>query len=71
MVCNFYLDGLMDDLRCYVLFNNILVISERVGESERLCAKEPCLQLKRFPLLAGLITGAKLYLWIQYIYVNI
>ena len=32
------LEQLMDDLRCYVLFNSIVVISGRwAGETERLC----------------------------------
>ena len=33
---------MMDDLRFYVLFNNISVISDGlVGDPERLCAMEP------------------------------
>ena len=38
----------MDDLRFYVLSNSISVISGRcVGDSERLCAMEPRLRLKK------------------------
>ena len=50
--------GLMDDLRLYILFNNISVISGRwVGDYERLCAMEPRLRLKRPPDQAGLKPG--------------
>ena len=36
----------MDDLQCF--FNSISVISGRlVGDNERLCAMEPCLQMKK------------------------
>ena len=39
--------GWMNDLRFYVLSNNISVISGRwAGDNEKLTAKEPCLQLK-------------------------
>ena len=42
------LDGCMDDLRFYVLFNSISVISGQwAGDNERLCAMEPHLPLKR------------------------
>ena len=45
----------MDILGFHILFNSILVITgPRVGYSERLCAMDPCLQLKRFPLPAEL-----------------
>ena len=45
----------MDDLRCYILFNSISVISEQwLDDNERLCDKEPHLQLGRFQLQAGL-----------------
>ena len=41
--------GMMDDLQFYVLFNSISVISGCwVNDNERLCAMEPCLQLRRF-----------------------
>ena len=40
----------MDDLRFYVLFNSISIISGRcLGDNKRLCAMEPRLQLKRSP----------------------
>ena len=39
----------MDNLRFYVLFNSISVISGPwLGDNERLCAMEPRLQLERF-----------------------
>ena len=42
---------LMDDLRFYVLFNSISVISGRcLDDNERLCAMELRLQLRRFHL---------------------
>ena len=38
----------MDDLRFYVLFNSISVISGRwADDNERLCAMEPCLRMNR------------------------
>ena len=41
----------MDDLRFYILFNNISVISGRLAvDNERLCAMEPRLRLGRFSL---------------------
>ena len=41
-------DGWMDDLRFYVLFNSISVISGRwADDNERLCAMEHRLRLKR------------------------
>ena len=41
----------MDDLRFYVLFNSISVISGRwADDNERLCAEESRLQLRRFRL---------------------
>ena len=44
-------DGWMDDLRFYVLFNSISVISGRcLDDNERLCAMELCLRLRRFHL---------------------
>ena len=48
----------MDDLRFYVLFNSISVISGRwaVG-NERLCAVDPSLWLIRFCLERGSIPG--------------
>ena len=45
------LDGWMDDLRFYVLFNSISVISGRcLDDNERLCAMELRLRLRRFHL---------------------
>ena len=39
----------MDDLKFYVLFNSISVISGRLADdNERLCAMEPRLRLRRF-----------------------
>ena len=44
----------MDDLRFYVLFNSISVISGRWEvDNERQCAMEPCLRLRRFRLEQG------------------
>ena len=41
-------DGWMDDLRFYVLFNSVSVISGRwTDDNERLCAMGPRLRLKR------------------------
>ena len=46
-----YKDGWMDDLRFYVLFNSIPVISGRCSDdNERLCAMELRLRLRRFRL---------------------
>ena len=43
--------GWMDDLRFYVLFNSILVISGRFSDdNEMLCAMEHRLRLRRFHL---------------------
>ena len=43
------MDGWMDGLRLYVLFNSISVISGRwANVNERLCAMEPRLRLRRF-----------------------
>ena len=40
----------MDDLRFYILFNSIAVISGRwLGDNERLCAMVPLLVRKIFP----------------------
>ena len=48
----------MDDLRFYVLFNNISVISGQwPGDIERLCAMEPHLELRRFRLQRGSNSG--------------
>ena len=45
------IDGWMDDLRFYVLFNSISVISGRcLDDNERLCAMELRLRLRRFHL---------------------
>ena len=44
-------DGWMDDLRFYVLFNSISVISGPcLDDNERLCAMELRLSLRRFHL---------------------
>ena len=41
----------MEDLRFYVLFNSIPIVSGRwADDNERLCANEPCLRLRRFRL---------------------
>ena len=46
--------GWMDDLRFYVLFNSVSVISGRwADDNERLCAMEPGLRLGRFGLEQG------------------
>ena len=38
-----WMDGWMDVLRFYVLFNNISVIAGQLADdNERLCAMEPC-----------------------------
>ena len=48
----------MDDLRFYVLFNSISVISGRLKvDNERIYAIEPRLRLKRYPPPAGLEPG--------------
>ena len=45
------LEGWMADLRFYVLFNSISVISgRRLDDNERLCAMELHLRLRRFYL---------------------
>ena len=45
------MDGWMDDLRFYILFNSISVISGRCSaDNERLCAMELRLRLRRFHL---------------------
>ena len=45
------MDGWMDDLLFYVLFNSIAVISEQwLDDNERLCAMELRLWLRRFHL---------------------
>ena len=50
--------GWMDDLRFYVLFNSISVISGRLaGDTERLCATELRLRLKISPYQVGLKPG--------------
>ena len=49
------MDGWMNDLRFYVLFNSISVISGRWEvDNERLCAMELRLQLRGFRLERGL-----------------
>ena len=48
------MDGWMNDLRFYVLFNSIAVISGRWADNnERLSAMEPRLRLRRFRLERG------------------
>ena len=48
----------MDDLRFYILFNSISVISGGwVADNDRLCAVESHLWLKRFHLEGGLNSG--------------
>ena len=50
--------GWMDDLRFYILFNSISVISRRwADDNERLCAMKTLLRLKRSPPQAGLDPG--------------
>ena len=45
------MDGWMDDLRFYVLFNSISVISGRcLDDNERLCAMELRLRMRSFHL---------------------
>ena len=47
-------NGWMDDLRFYVLFNSVSVISGRwADDNERVCAMEPRLRLGRFCLERG------------------
>ena len=47
-------DGWIDDLQFYVLFNSILIASERRADNnERLYAMEPRLRLRRFRLERG------------------
>ena len=49
----------MDDLRFYVLFNSLSVISGRLADhNDRLCAMEPRLRLKRFHIEWGLNLGS-------------
>ena len=48
---DYSIDGWMDDLRFYVIFNSISVISGRcLGDNERLCAMDFRLRLRRFHL---------------------
>ena len=48
------MDGWMDDLQFYILFNSISVISEWWTDgNERLCAMEARLRLRRFRLEWG------------------
>ena len=50
--------GWMDDLRFYVLFNSVSVISrQRTDDNERLYAMEPRLRLNRSPPQAGIEAG--------------
>ena len=60
----------MDDLRFYILLNSVSVVSGRwevdnerlctmEGDIERLCAMDPCLQLK----ILKLPVGFKLQTW--------
>ena len=51
LTCPDQMDGWMDDLRFYVLFNSISVISGRcLDDNERLCAMELRLGMRRFHL---------------------
>ena len=55
---NVWMDRWMDDLRFYVLFNSVSVISGRwADDSETLCAMEPRLRLRRFRLERGSNSG--------------
>ena len=48
-------DGWMADLQFYIPVNNISVISGQcLDDNVRLCALEPCLQLKRLQPQAGI-----------------
>ena len=52
------MDGWMNDLRFYVLFNSISAISGRLADdNERLCAIESRLRLGRFRLEQGSNSG--------------
>ena len=52
------LDGWMDDLQFYILFNSISGTSGKWADNnERLCAMEPHLWLRRFLLHVGLQLG--------------
>ena len=52
------MDEWMDDLRFYVIFNSISVISGRwLVDNERMCAIEPILRSERFPPQARLEPG--------------
>ena len=43
------MDGWVDDLQFYILFNSISVVSETwEGDNEMLCAMETSLRFKRF-----------------------
>ena len=54
----FSVNGWMDDLRFYVLFKCISVISgRREVDNERLCAMEPRLRLRRFCIEQGSNSG--------------
>ena len=53
-----WLLGRLGNLRLYILFNSLLVISGLwVGDNERLCSIEPRLRLKRSPPQVGLELG--------------
>ena len=48
------IEGWMDDLLFYVLLNSVSVISGQwADDTERLCAMEPRLRLRRFCLKGG------------------
>ena len=48
------MDGLINDLQFYILFNSILVISESwVGDNERLGAVEHLFTIERTPPQTG------------------
>ena len=53
-----WVDGWIDDLRFYVLFNSISVISGRCKvDNEKFCAMEHRLRLRRFCLEQGSNSG--------------
>ena len=49
-----FLEGWMDDLQFYILFNSNSVISGQWRDDKRLFAMRPCLQLRQFWLEQGL-----------------
>ena len=52
------MDGWIDDLQFYILFNNVSIISGQwENDNERLCSVKHCLRSKRFLPSAGLEPG--------------